>query len=405
MIPNHIVVTPSFSGNIQHGRGPICVGATNCSNVVGARHNSLAAALSQGIGLPQLWIDDDVLGLDDPAVEELFRIQKESKTDIVVGWYPKRGEPDEPPQPTHVLKPGGFHGDWSEILKAGFGCILIMPWVWKTFYEKEPFLYNKGGKCPAVFASYYVFDHTETGEDYAFCIRARKHGFRIVAANNVSLIHHNKKIELSEIQKQARLCSEYIPQISTFVNAGGKGRPAKTICQQSIANSDLDNVTWITKGNNITDGFVSTLEAASKADTELVLLLEDDVSVDPKITEKILDWEVDSTIPWLADRFGAAALFEPTADITPQYTVCGVLTTPNGAKWMYDHILPYIKNHINISNEEILNYIRETNEPLFDIVFWNLFKKADVVGIWGPTLVKHEGNRQSTWNYAANGDI
>lgn len=294
MIPEHIIVTPSLSGNIKHNRGPICVGVKGCSNIINARHNSLATALLYNKKLPQIWIDDDIEDVTDKDVEELFRIQKIACADIVVGWYPKRTENIQNPlQTTIYQKYQGYHGDWSEILVSGFGCVLIMPWVWDLFKE---YIYTNNGKAPNVFGHYNVFDKGEIGEDYSFFILANKNNLRCVSANNVSLNHHGKRFDINILKNT--LSSQIIPEISFYYSRNGD--------------------------------FISNITQAGESSSEIVVLLKCGAKLDQNITEKLRSWQVDCIYPWNSLRFGAANI--------SVNKFCGIYTTPNACRWVLKYI-------------------------------------------------------------------
>jgi hypothetical protein len=184
----------------------VCKGADQVPHLPYARHCTLALALKEHPGEPQIWIDADTV----PSVSdltELQRIQNLSQAGVVSGWYLRHGTSE----PVGCPKPGGFYGDYCDMLEIGFGCVLIMPSVWPTLARSTWEIETKMGVCPAVFSD-VLGDRFATMEDHAFSIRCRQAHIRMVAATGVCPKHYRSK---------GVFCSEFVKgepeQIKTWL--------------------------------------------------------------------------------------------------------------------------------------------------------------------------------------------
>lgn len=139
-----------------------------------------------------MWIDSDV-GFDADSVDRL----REHNLPVVCGIYPKKGKRA---LACHVL-PGtkrivfGKGGGLMEIKYAATGFLYTQRTVYETIFEHEKLpICNKQFGRPTVpyFLPMIMPDgenHWYLGEDYAFCERARRSGFRIMADSSIRLNH------------------------------------------------------------------------------------------------------------------------------------------------------------------------------------------------------------------------
>lgn len=79
------------------------------------------------------------------------------------------------------FKPVDMVKGWQEVDAIGFGCFLISKKVMTVMRYEQPFMreWGKDGR-------------TTCGVDYAFCKRARKHGFRIWVHSDYTCEHFNE---------------------------------------------------------------------------------------------------------------------------------------------------------------------------------------------------------------------
>jgi hypothetical protein len=196
--PDCIVLTPSYKGEIYHGRG--CFSVCGCSVISTARHSTLAGALLRYPGQAFLWLDDDVI-VTDEDIAEMFAVQDLTGAGAVTGWYPLRGEGKTKMSNNRRL--GGYHGRWSEITSCGAGCLLVMPWVWEAF-PRETWLWDPGpdgtgAECPPAFLSRPSWDRINTTEDFDFALNLQDLGVGLVAANLVSAHHGDKHVPVDAL--------------------------------------------------------------------------------------------------------------------------------------------------------------------------------------------------------------
>jgi hypothetical protein len=273
-LPDHIVVTPTYTGDIQHGRG--CFAVVGCPTICMARHLSLAGALAHHAGRPQFWLDDDVV-VTDADIAEMFAVQQETGAGVVIGWYPIRGDKL---RISGNQKPGGNHGRWSEVTTFGTGCVLIMPWVWDAFPYESWMITDDGNECPPAFVSRPMWDRLVTTEDFDFAMTLKDHGIRIVSANRVSAAHAGRRI------------------------------PPKLLEQILQAATRLPTVSWC-----------SNLAAATQAATDLVVVGSNPAPA--SLLDEVALWCVDMGHPARSQRFGSAVVdgWE--------------IFTPRTARWRY----------------------------------------------------------------------
>jgi predicted O-methyltransferase YrrM len=161
------------------------------SAIDAARNQMATDALSQGFS-ELMWIDSDVAF--DPNDVDLLRSHN---LPITCGIYPKKG----PRQFACEFLPGasavrfGHHGGLGEIRYCGFGFTHVRSDVFRTVYKKLGLpTCNKRFGSPLIpfFAPMEVEEPSgpwSVSEDYAFCERARKCGFKVFADTRIRLWH------------------------------------------------------------------------------------------------------------------------------------------------------------------------------------------------------------------------
>jgi hypothetical protein len=191
------ILTPSYKGEIKHGRP--CLSVTGCSVISMARHINLSEALAKYPGAPYLWLDDDMF-VTDEDIEEMFRVQKLTGAGVVSGIYPIRTTGSEKTNITINQILGTYTPEYSELNTCGAGCMLCMPEIWDKF-TKYKWLLCDGKESPPAFLSRPSWDRLNTTEDFDFCLNIKDLGIKIVSANNVSANHCGKQIELNNLNK------------------------------------------------------------------------------------------------------------------------------------------------------------------------------------------------------------
>jgi hypothetical protein len=161
------------------------------SAIDAARNQMASDALAQGFD-ELMWIDADIV-FDADDVDKLRR----HDLPIVCGLYPKKGKREF----ASAFLPGerqvrfGVHGGLHEILYCGFGFVLTRRIVHETIRRQMGLpVCNERFDSPLVpyFAPLIVGTGEQTwylNEDYAFCDRARRCHFRIMADTTVRLWH------------------------------------------------------------------------------------------------------------------------------------------------------------------------------------------------------------------------
>lgn len=149
-----------------------CMLAMQMGSLIYTSRNSLAAQAIQAEADYVLWLDSDMV-FEPNLLERMMAVLTENDLDILTGLYFRRTPPYSPvlfdkleikdnitewsefPEiPNHLFEVGG----------CGFGCVLM---------RTDPFLdvQSKFGNMFAPFG--------DTGEDLAFCWRARQCGFKV----------------------------------------------------------------------------------------------------------------------------------------------------------------------------------------------------------------------------------
>jgi len=133
-----------------------------------------------------LWLDSDMIFRPDTLERMMAVMDEHPEIDVLSGLYFRRGHPFTPVlfKTLEVNKEGTL--DWSdyeelpdelfEIAGCGFGCVLMRTDMLLDIAAKE-----EGGRWFTPIA--------DAGEDCAFCIRARREGYRIFCDPTVDCGH------------------------------------------------------------------------------------------------------------------------------------------------------------------------------------------------------------------------
>jgi hypothetical protein len=139
------------------------------------------------------WIDSDV-SFDPAAVDQL----RSHGLPIVCGIYPRKGMRalacHVPPETSQIVF--GVGGGLMELRYAGTGFLLVRRQVYRDIQERlELPVCNQRLNRPMLpfFQPMVVSDgtgHMYLAEDYAFCERARRCGYKVMADTTIRLWHH-----------------------------------------------------------------------------------------------------------------------------------------------------------------------------------------------------------------------
>jgi hypothetical protein len=161
------------------------------SAIDAARNQMASDALAQGFD-ELMWIDADVV-FDPDDVDKLRR----HDLPLVGGIYPKKGSRQLAcvflPETREVTF--GVRGGLLEILYGGFGFLLTRRGVYETMQKQLglPVCNQRFGTPLVPYFAPLVDGEGEQAwylnEDYAFCERARRCGFRIFADTSIRLWH------------------------------------------------------------------------------------------------------------------------------------------------------------------------------------------------------------------------
>lgn len=199
--PRQCVVLVPVSGNIDPGceeglreleRRDYPVWRVRGYAAIDAARNQIASdALAQGFN-ELMWIDSDIV-FDPNDVDKLRR----HELPLVCGIYPKKSRRQFAcnflPQTRQVVF--GVQGGVIEILYCGFGFVLTRRTVYETMQQQLHLpLCNQRFHSPLLpyFAPRIVDEGEQAwylGEDYSFCERARRCGFRVMADTTIRLWH------------------------------------------------------------------------------------------------------------------------------------------------------------------------------------------------------------------------
>jgi hypothetical protein len=156
-----------------------------------ARSVLAARALQEGFE-EFLWVDSDIV-FQPTDVERL----RERRLPIVCGLYPKKGPAEFACSfvPNTKQVPFGKDGIVTEVRYAGFGFMLTRREVFEKI-ERELCLAICSDRSGARFVPFFMpmivseaGENRYLAEDYAFCERARRCGWKIMADTSVRLLH------------------------------------------------------------------------------------------------------------------------------------------------------------------------------------------------------------------------
>ena len=156
-----------------------------------ARNQMASDALARGFK-ELMWIDADIV-FDPNDVDKLRR----RELPLVCGIYPKKSRRQFAcsflPQTRQV--DFGIKGGVIEILYCGFGFVLTRRKVYETMQQQLRLpVCNQRFESPLLpyFAPWIIGEGEQAwylGEDYSFCERARRCGFRVMADTTIRLWH------------------------------------------------------------------------------------------------------------------------------------------------------------------------------------------------------------------------
>lgn len=185
-----------------------CMLAMQMGSLIYTSRNSLATQAIQAEADYVLWLDSDMV-FEPNLLERMMAVLTENDLDILTGLYFRRTPPYSPVL-FDKLEIKDNLTEWSEFSEipnhlfevggCGFGCVLM---------RTDPFL-----DVQSRFGNMFV-PVGDTGEDLAFCWRARQCGFKVwcdptIICGHVGYTISNEKFyelyQAQEIQKQnARL--------------------------------------------------------------------------------------------------------------------------------------------------------------------------------------------------------
>lgn len=150
-----------------------CILSMQMGSLIYTSRNSLATQAIQCDADYVLWLDSDMV-FEPDLLERMMAVLKENDLDILTGLYFRRVPPYTPVLFNELEIVDGEGCKWTEFTEipdklfevggCGFGCVLM---------KTDPF-YDVQSKFNNMFAPFGY-----TGEDLAFCWRARQCGFKI----------------------------------------------------------------------------------------------------------------------------------------------------------------------------------------------------------------------------------
>ena len=160
-----------------------CAVVFNLGSLIYSSRNTLATKSITMEADYVLWLDSDMVFQPDTLVRMMDTLQK-NDLDILTGLYFRRVNPYTPVLFDRLDIDGKGRCHWSEFNKipdevfevggCGFGCVLMKTDVFLDVQSKHHHLFTPIG---------------ETGEDVAFCWRARNCGFKIWCDPSIQLGH------------------------------------------------------------------------------------------------------------------------------------------------------------------------------------------------------------------------
>lgn len=133
-----------------------------------------------------LWLDSDMVFQPDTLERMINVLDEHPEVDILSGLYFRRGKPFTPVLYKKLELNAEGKTEWEdyvdipdglfEIAGCGFGCVLMRADCLFDIAAKE----GSGS---------WFTPYLDAGEDCAFCIRARKNGYRIFCDSDIDLGH------------------------------------------------------------------------------------------------------------------------------------------------------------------------------------------------------------------------
>lgn len=174
---------------MQLGVGVYLSDLSNCSIITMAR-NALVNEFLKTDCTELLFIDSDVIVTPDA----ILRLMANSgDKDVTAGSYPRRAKDKKFFADLYFDEKGDieFDGPLMRVERVGTGFMLIQRHVIEKMIADNPewMHENKGGDQIAAIFDFGIRDGKYVGEDYLFCDRARKAGFKIHIDVEISLPH------------------------------------------------------------------------------------------------------------------------------------------------------------------------------------------------------------------------
>lgn len=178
-----------------------CVLSMQMGSLIYTSRNTLATRAIQTEADYVLWLDSDMV-FEPDLLERLMKTLTENDLDIVTGLYFRRVQPYSPVLFKDLTLIRDTFFEWSEfkevpsdlfeIAGCGFGCVLMKTDV---FFDVQ----SKFGNMFAPIGN--------TGEDLAFCWRARECGYKVwcdpsIICGHVGYVISDDKFYLAYQQKQ-----------------------------------------------------------------------------------------------------------------------------------------------------------------------------------------------------------
>ena len=178
-----------------------CVLSMQMGSLIYTSRNTLATRAIQTEADYVLWLDSDMV-FEPDLLERLMKTLTENDLDIVTGLYFRRVQPYSPVLFKDLTLIRDTFFEWSEfkevpsdlfeVAGCGFGCVLMKT---DAFYDVQ----SKFGNMFAPIGN--------TGEDLAFCWRARECGYKIwcdpsIICGHVGYVISDDKFYLAYQQKQ-----------------------------------------------------------------------------------------------------------------------------------------------------------------------------------------------------------
>ena len=178
-----------------------CVLSMQMGSLIYTSRNTLATRAIQTEADYVLWLDSDMV-FEPDLLERLMKTLTENDLDIVTGLYFRRVQPYSPVLFKDMTLIRDTFFEWSEfkevpsdlfeVAGCGFGCVLMKT---DAFFDVQ----SKFGNMFAPIGN--------TGEDLAFCWRARECGYKVwcdpsIICGHVGYVISDDKFYLAYQQKQ-----------------------------------------------------------------------------------------------------------------------------------------------------------------------------------------------------------